>query len=99
MIVEPAYSSFAKFLPHVQQNLDNIAENKSKWKTLVLDYQDRVIKAQEYFQAHPPNVYVEEDKESEESEDEPSKSYSQFEKTENEGNEFSSRKHSIKEDE
>ena len=96
VIVEPAYSSFAKFLPHIQENLNNIAENKAKWKQLVLEYQERVIKAQEYFQAHPPNVYVEEERESEESEEEPSKSYSQFEKTENEGFELSSFKNSSK---
>jgi hypothetical protein len=69
VIVEPAYLAFAKFLPHIQVNLDNISANKSKWKNLVMDYQEKVIKAQEYFEKYPPNVYVEEADESDEEEE------------------------------
>jgi hypothetical protein len=61
VIVEPAYVAFCKFLPHVQENLDNISANKSKWQNLVGDYQEKMRKAQEYFEANPPNVLVEAD--------------------------------------
>lgn len=72
VIVEPAYKSFAKFLPHIQENIDNIAANKDKWSSLVGEYQEKVIKALEYFEANPPQVLVEEDGDEENSEDESS---------------------------
>lgn len=54
VIVEPAYAAFAKFLPHIKENLDNIAANKSKWQNLITEYHEKVIKAQEYFEKNPP---------------------------------------------
>lgn len=86
VIVEPAYVSFAKFLPHIQENIDNITANKSKWKNLIGEYHERVVQAQEYFEKHPPQVYVEEPAEGEGEESDSksenkSDSFSQFEKS------------------
>ena len=68
VIVEPAYKSFAMFLPHIQQNLENISTNKEKWSGLIGEYQEKVIKAQEYFEANAPQVLIEEEDESSEQE-------------------------------
>ena len=38
VIVEPAFETFAKFLPHCQANVDTLRENKEKWGTLVDEY-------------------------------------------------------------
>lgn len=76
VIVEPAYKSFAQFLPHLQKNLDNITANKDKWKSLVGDYQEKVQKALEYFEANPPKVFLEaDDEEEDESEEDSHRSF------------------------
>jgi hypothetical protein len=59
VIVEPAYVAFSKFLPHIQENIDNIQKNKAKWQGLIGEYQEKVREAQEYFEANPPKVFVE----------------------------------------
>lgn len=67
VIVDPAYKAFAQFLPHIEENLKNLKENKEKWQNLIGDYQEKVIKAQEYFEKNPPKVLVEQDEADEES--------------------------------
>lgn len=69
VIVEPAYKSFSKFLPHIQENLDNIEANKDKWKGLIGEYQEKMTAAQEYVRNHPTKTLVEEVRESEEDDD------------------------------
>ncbi len=42
VIVMPAFETFAKFLPHVDKNIETLKSNKEKWGELIPDYQTKM---------------------------------------------------------